>query len=133
MKISELLTESAQKVDANYVYDLAKKIHHTFDDFGEGDLTDRLFWFDEYTLQELPIADIDLGEWDLDTDRVTEHMEEIVKSRGTMPPIVFDPFERSIIDGTHRANAYHNLGYTHIPAYVGTKKSADYGQREERD
>jgi ParB-like chromosome segregation protein Spo0J len=35
------------------------------------------------------------------------------------PPIVFDPKERSIIDGTHRVNAALRRGDTHIWAYVG--------------
>jgi hypothetical protein len=128
MRIREVLREDSIIVDSSYIHNLAKSIHHTYNDLGEGDLTDRIYWFNQYKLVDLPISNIKLSEWDLDDDRVTQHMEKIVKSRHTMPPIIFDPIRKSIIDGTHRANAYYNLGYKTIPAYVGTIKSDSYGE-----
>ena len=134
MKIRELLRESLQQtVDSNHIYALAKQIHRNYDDFGEGDLSDRIFWFDQYKLTNLPLSKLDLDEWDVDQDLVADHVAEIMKSKDTMPPIVFDPFENSIIDGTHRANAYAKLGYDTIPAYVGSVKSNSYGERESSD
>jgi ParB-like chromosome segregation protein Spo0J len=50
-----------------------------------------------------------------------------------MPPIVFDPIQNSIIDGTHRANAYAKLGYDTIPAYIGSVKSEHYGESGESE
>lgn len=130
MKIREVLRESLQQtVDADHIYSMTKQIHRNYDDFGEGDLSDRIYWFDEYKLTELPISKLDLEEWEVDEDLVADHVAEIMKSRHTMPPIVFDPIARSIIDGTHRANAYAKLGYDTIPAYVGSKQSDNYGQR----
>ena len=76
---------------------------------------------------------MNLDEWDVDEDLVADHVAEIMKSRHTMPPIVFDPIEGSIIDGIHRANAYAQLGYDTIPAYVGSVKSSNYGERESSD
>ena len=134
MKIRELLRESLQQtVDSNHIYALAKQIHRNYDDFGEGDLSDRIFWFDQYKLTNLPLSKLDLDEWDVDEDLVADHVAEIMKSKDTMPPIVFDPIENSIIDGTHRANAYAKLGYDTIPAYVGSVKSSSYGERESPD
>ena len=134
MRIRELLRESLQQtVDPNHIYALAKQIHRNYDDFGEGDLSDRIFWFDQYKLTNLPLSKIDLDEWDVDEDLVADHVAEIMKSKDTMPPIVFDPIENSIIDGTHRANAYAQLGYDTIPAYVGSVKSNSYGERESSD
>jgi len=134
MKIRELLRENLQQtVDSNYIYALAKKIHRNYDDFGEGDLSDRIFWFDQYKLTNLPLSKLDLDEWDVDEDLVADHVAEIMKSRHTMPPIVYDPVEGSIIDGIHRANAYAKLEYDTIPAYVGSVKSRHYGERESSD
>ena len=134
MKIREILSESLQQtVDANHIYSLAKQIHRNYDDFSEGDLSDRIYWFEEYKLTELPTSKLNLDEWEIDDDLVADHVAEIMKSRHTMPPIVFDPIENSIIDGTHRANAYAKLGYDTIPAYVGSKKSDNYGQRSSHD
>ena len=130
MKIFEILREDVGVVDANYLHELVKRIHHTYDDLGgDGDLADRIYWFDQYKLVELPISSINLDEWDIDDDMVADYVAEIMQTRHTMPPIIFDPIEKSIIDGTHRANAYHKLGYTSIPAYVGTIQSDSYGER----
>ena len=41
----------------------------------------------------------------------------------TMPPIVFDPINQSIIDGTHRANVRASAGDTTILAYVGVPET----------
>ena len=128
MRAKEFLRESDQLVDATFIQSLVKGIHRRLHDFEEGDLVDRIYWFRQYKLVELPISNIDLAEWDLDDALVTDHVAEIMRSKHTMPPIVFDPISKSIIDGTHRANAYHQLGMKTIPAYVGTVKSSDYGQ-----
>lgn len=128
MRAKEFLRESDQIVDANFIQNLVKGIHRRLHDFEEGDLVDRIYWFSQYKLVELPISNIDLDEWDLDDDLVTDHVAEIMRSKHTMPPIVFDPISKSIIDGTHRANAYHKLGMKTIPAYVGTVRSSEYGQ-----
>lgn len=134
MRIQEILRENLQQtVDSNFIYALAKKIHRNYDDFGEGDLSDRIFWFDQYKLTNLPLSSLDLDEWDVDEDLVADHVAEIMKSKHTMPPIVFDPVENSIVDGIHRANAYAKLGYDTIPAYVGSVKSSNYGERESSD
>ena len=134
MKIRELIRESLQQtVDSNYIYAIVKQIHRNYDDFGEGDLSDRIFWFDQYKLTNLPLSKLNLDEWDVDEDLVADHVVAIMKSSETMPPIVFDPIENSIIDGTHRANAYVKLGIESIPAYVGSVKSSSYGERESSD
>lgn len=134
MKIREILSESLAKVvDSNYIYSLAKNIHHTPEDFEEGDLSDRIFWFDLYKLVNLPMKDIDISEWNVDDDRVDDYVNRISKSSETIPPIIYDPFSHSIIDGSHRANAYHKIGLTNIPAYVGSVKSDTYGEHSNND
>ena len=127
MRASEFITE---QVSAKHIFDLAKKIHRRLDDFSDGDLTDRIYWFDEYTLTDLPVSKINTHEFDVDEDLVAKHIAKIMKSTDTMPPIIYDPVAKSIIDGIHRVNAYKKLGYKTIPAYVGSKKSDSYGQSE---
>lgn len=130
MRASEFITE---QVSAKYIFDLAKKVHRKLDDFSDGDLADRIYWFDQYTLTELPVSKINTHEFDVDEDLVAKHIAKIMKSTDTMPPIIYDPIAKSIIDGIHRVNAYKKLGYETIPAYVGSKKSQSYGQSDEID
>lgn len=128
MRANEFLVES---VDAWTIFNQVKNIHHTFQDIEEGDLPDRIYWFDDYELVELPLGKINLDEFYIDEDLIDEYIEHIKDSPNTMPPIVYDPIAGSIIDGAHRANAYSRLGKTTIPAFVGKTKSSSYGEREE--
>ncbi len=126
----KVLESSNELVPANQIYASVQKIHRALDDFSEGDLGDRIYWFDDYKLVNLPISKLNLDEHWVDEDYVEDYMNHIADSKHTMPPIVFDPIAGSIIDGTHRANAYARLGNKTIPAYVGNTKSQYYGQRD---
>ena len=124
---------TVDSVDANTIYRTVQSAHHTPEDFEEGDIGDRIYWFDDYKLTSLPIADLNLNEYYVDEDRVDDYVERIQYSPNTMPPIVYDPIAKSIIDGIHRAAAYSKLGHATIPAYSGLTKSESYGEREEID
>lgn len=128
MRAKEFIIET---IDPYTIFNQVKKIHHTFQDIEEGDLPDRIYWFDEYELTELPLSKINLDEFYVDEDLVEDYIDYIKDSPNTMPPIVYDPIANSVIDGTHRANAYARLGRKTIPAYVGKTKSSSYGEREE--
>lgn len=100
------------------VYIFTQKIHHTPEDFFDGDLGDRIEQYEEYIVKEVNISDIqNLDEFQLDEDLVEEYTE-ILKKNDTYPPIVLDE-EYNIIDGTHRANALNDLGKKKIIAFVG--------------
>jgi len=101
---------------ANHVAGLVEEIHRRAEDFEEGDLQDRLYAFPLYRLTLIPIADIDLEEFETDEDLILSYAEKT----GTMPPIVFDPSSGSIIDGIHRTNAADRRGQQTILGYVGT-------------
>jgi GNAT superfamily N-acetyltransferase len=126
----KVLESSNELVSASQIYATVQKIHRALNDFSEGDLGDRIYWFDDYKLVNLPISKLNLDEHWVDEDYVEDYMNHIADSKHTMPPIVFDPIAGSIIDGTHRANAYARLGNKTIPAYVGNTKSQYYGQRD---
>jgi hypothetical protein len=119
-----------ETVDAHTIYSDVQSGHREPDDFVEGDIGDRIYWFDDYKLTSIPISNLNLDEHYVDEDLVDDYIEHIKDSPKTMPPIVYDPIAKSIIDGIHRANAYANLGYDTIPAYVGLTKSSSYGERE---
>jgi hypothetical protein len=119
-----------ESVDAHTIYSNVQSGHREPDDFIEGDIGDRIYWFNDYKLSSLPISNLNLDEHYVDEDLVDDYIEHIKYSPKTMPPIVYDPIAKSIIDGIHRANAYAKLGYETIPAYVGLTKSDSYGERE---
>jgi hypothetical protein len=119
-----------ETVDAHTIYSDVQSGHREPDDFIDGDIGDRIYWFDDYKLTSLPLSNLNLDEHYVDEDLVDDYIEHIKDSPKTMPPIVYDPIAKSIIDGIHRANAYANLGYDTIPAYVGLTKSSSYGERE---
>ncbi len=119
-----------ESVDAHTIYSDVLSGHREPDDFIDGDIGDRIYWFDDYKLTSLPLSNLNLDEHYVDEDLVDDYVEHIKDSPKTMPPIVYDPIAKSIIDGIHRANAYANLGYDTIPAYVGLTKSSSYGERE---
>jgi hypothetical protein len=124
---------TVDSVDANTIYRTVQSAHHTPEDFEEGDIGDRIYWFDDYKLTSLPVANLNLNEYYVDEDLVDDYVEQIQHSPNTMPPIVYDPIAKSIIDGIHRAAAYSKLGHATIPAYSGLTKSESYGEREEID
>lgn len=123
-------TLSESYSDASEVMNIVNKIHRNKADFAEGDLTDRIYWFNEYELGNLPIKELNLSEFDIDEELVKSFMQKIKQNSSQMPPIVFDPVSGSIIDGIHRANACARLGMKSIPAYVGITQSDSYGERD---
>jgi hypothetical protein len=120
-----------ESVDPHAIFNQVKEIHREFRDIEEGDLPDRIYWFDKYKTSQIPLSQINLNEFEVDEDLVEDYIEYIKDSPKTMPPIVYDPVAGSVIDGMHRANAYARLGYDTIPAYVGLTKSSSYGESSE--
>ena len=121
MSFIQYLKESLKNIIPNeQVYQLVQKIHRNYDDFIDGDLGDRLDKYDNYELKEIPIADIDLEEWDVRENLVDDNIELMNKNK-EYPPIVVS-HDMSIIDGIHRANALNKLGFKTIKAYVGIEK-----------
>ena len=111
-------TNQSKVVDSRTILDNVESIHREYDDFVDGDLAERILAHDYYELVKMPVEQLHLDEWDVDLDLVDDMAEEIRNSPQTMYPIVIDQSYNSIIDGIHRANAYEQLGITHIPAYV---------------
>jgi hypothetical protein len=122
-----------ESVSANDIVNSVKRIHRNERDFDDGDLIDRIYWFDDYEPSSINISNLNLSEFYVDDSLVKEIITKIKSSPNTMPPIIVDPYSGSIIDGIHRANAYAELGYKVIPALVGKTKSETYGEHQELD
>ena len=100
----------------------ARDLHSRPQDWHEGDLEERIWEFQSYTLTDLPIDRVCLDEWMVDDDEVETFVARILAG-SPLPPILFDPEQDSIIDGIHRANAAARLGINTIRAYVGRRVS----------
>lgn len=106
-----------ERIETGDLLSEVEGLHHNPDDFEEGDLIDRLWVYDHYQLCAMNLVDLDGEEWNWDEDTVREYAD----LDSPFPPIVFDPTNQSIIDGTHRVNAAILRGETQIWAYVGVR------------
>ncbi len=107
-------------VSADEVYDWVFRNHRDgklgyHDDFEEGDIGDRIHRFKSYVLKELPLSTFNKDEFNWSEGDV----EDFANLNTPFPPVIYDPIEKSIIDGTHRINAALLRGNKTIRAYVG--------------
>ena len=100
------------------------RLHGNRQDLTDGDLLHRLDRFDAFVKGSISIADIDLAEFNIGEDKVLAFME-MYRTTGTYPPVVFDAVDRSMIDGSHRANALCRLGLKEVDALIGVAEHLD--------
>jgi len=106
-------------IEEHILYSMFNDIHHTDDDFIDGDLGERIEKYNSYQLVKINLEnDIDLEEWFIDDFLVDKYMDEIRESPETTPMCLIDS-DFSIIDGTHRLNAFYNLSFKNIFVYKG--------------
>jgi hypothetical protein len=126
MKEDYLYTNENVKVgdifNVSDIYDYVQQLHYKrSEDFEDGDLSQRISHYDNYEVQEIPMDDITIDEYEIDEDDVQEYIE-LYEKNGTYPPIVIGHKHfgtHDIIDGTHRANALNELGFKSIICFVG--------------
>jgi Mg2+ and Co2+ transporter CorA len=111
------------KIEEAELYMMCEAIHHTPEDFYDGDLAERIEEYKEYELVEVDLTtnDIDLEEWASCEDTIEEYMEEIEEDISTLPICLIN-HHNSIIDGVHRLYALKNLGHTKVLVYKGIKQ-----------
>lgn len=105
-------------VDPFYLVDEAIDMHHTPEDFEEGDIVDRIHLNKYYNLQRVSLSDIQEVPYSIDDYLVDEYM---AKNMEEMPPVILGikvNRERLIIDGSHRITALRNSGVKTVMAYV---------------
>ena len=96
---------------------------HDMDSYDDTDFYERCEEYEKFVLKMIDVSEIDLDEFMLDDDKVSEYVE-LYRETEKYPTIVVgsDPIYRyTIIDGLHRANALSELGFKKIRAYVGEK------------
>ena len=119
MSVINYLLEKLKEVEPNFVYNLSLSLHRNPDDFEDGDISDRIFQYEYYILDnQFPISDLE--EWEVQPYLVNDFIRQY-KQNSDYPPIVIgkDNEMFTIIDGIHRANALHELGLKTVKAYVG--------------
>lgn len=114
--------------------ELARKIHHSRQDFEEGDIVDRIKNFGVYILQEIPISQIDRGSYAIDEDLVDEYAEQ---SQDTMPPVILGDIygkKYDAVDGNHRVESAvlrkDETILSFVPIYETRIESDDYDEEE---
>ena len=136
--LREARTENKSHIwSAQDVFRLVEKVHQYPENlYDDGNLGERIYKHDTYTLEQVPISNFDLKEWAV----YDEHVDEILQQHkddllvGNYPPIVAhhylsswveqemlgNPEEHwSVVDGMHRLNALHKLGVTTAKVLVG--------------
>jgi hypothetical protein len=93
--------------------------HHTLEDFEYGDIIYRISSFYSYKLGELDISILDYKKYSFFEGKVLKIMKEIKEDDLNYPPILYDPINKTIIDGVHRIRALKRLGFKKIKAYIG--------------
>ena len=107
----------AKKISASELEGILRTIHGNKEEFEEGDLLDRLYNFNVYELQTVPLHETDFDSYAIYDDIVERYILDIQNKLSVFPPVINKNL--SIIDGAHRINAYLNLGLKEALMYVG--------------
>lgn len=104
--------------EEHVVYEFVKSIHHTSDDFVDGDIGERIEQFEHYKLMEVSISQLDRGLYYIDEDLVTDFSK---RDYETTPPVVVGGFYGNtfdVIDGNHRVESLVLNGRKNVLAFV---------------
>jgi hypothetical protein len=99
-------------------WDLAQRVaelHHSPEDFDEGDIEQNISAFGTYHLQQVPLSELKRGLFTIYDDLVTTYAGQTTAA----PPVIVDLEHRLVIDGNHRVEAAMKRGEETISAYVG--------------
>lgn len=120
-----------EEKEEGFIYQEVQKIHHTSDDFIDGDLGDRIEEFKYYHLQVIDLMTLNKDEWIVFDDAVDDIVDEI-KTKGLqdMPKMIISD-KKSLIDGIHRLNALLKIGITNYPCYVGSNLNIEQMKKQE--
>lgn len=115
--IVETATEWPPTIDGTDLANLVLRndMHHSPEDFSDGDIYDNIAAYGTYHLQQIPLSDLSLDLYTIHDDLVDDYAARST----TAPPIIASPQWGIIIDGNHRANAAAKRGETHILGYMG--------------
>lgn len=116
--------QEGQLVDAYDLIKLVEKIHYPQMDLEDGDLCDRIWEYQTYRLQRIPISSvIDRNDYTLDEERWISFEAE---DPTTFPPIVVHPTIKEgdyhVVDGCHRLAHQNSKGHVEVLAFIGHER-----------
>jgi hypothetical protein len=125
MKVYEILDHTIIRMDENYpikvtadwVIRYVAEMNDREDPY-EGEVPEHISEFTSYVLREVPIDEINVGDFSYDPKLAAEYANG---SRDTAPPIVYDVMNHLVIDGFHRVHAARLRGDQYISAYIGVR------------
>lgn len=79
-------------VDEETVYNYCQKIHHTEEDFWDGNISERIEEYNKYKLCEINISDIDINEWYIDETLVNSYMNKYNENNNYPPIVLSSPY-----------------------------------------
>lgn len=127
------LIESAQawpnRISGIELSSRVQGLHHTPEDFFDGDIEHNIEAFGEYDLKIIPLSGLNPDLFSIFDDLVDDYAALDTEA----PPIIYNPIHNIIIDGNHRAKAAIKRGEETILAYVGDPStySPNYEEDEE--
>lgn len=126
--VQEAVSQWPQTISGNDLADIIQNndIHHTPEDWIDGDIDENITAYGQYTLQAINPASLRPELNIVHDDLVTDYASR----EGDAPPIVLD-HRHYIIDGTHRTKAAQVRGDETIMAYVGDE--ATYSPPDDED
>jgi hypothetical protein len=107
----------------------SQELHHTPEDWHEGDIEHNIASYGTYHLKRVPLSDLNLDLYTIDDDLVDQYANR----EGDAPPIIVAHQWGIITDGNHRANAARKRGDTDILAYVGDPDTYSPPSNDEDD
>lgn len=108
----------SNKIESSLILDFVMSIHKKEEDWEEGDLEDRISSYEYYQVLDVDIDNIDLDEFLVDEDYVSDVVGFIKNSNYNYNSPVLDA-DYGIIDGIHRLNALYEMGYKKVKVYKG--------------
>ena len=107
-----------KQITSEDLIDELREIHHTPDDFEDGDIYDRISNHWIWVLKDLNINDIPEQPYEVGADHLVKIAKEMSSNISECPPIVYDTETEDVIDGNHRLNAAKKIGLRRISAWV---------------
>lgn len=118
-----------ESMDAGDLHDFVQDIHYNPCDFDEGNISNRIWEFKKYHLRRLPVSSLSAN-YALHDDLVEAYQKLNAES---MPPLVWNPVERDMIDGCNRLEALRLSGVETVLVYVGDEATYERCQEEEEE
>jgi hypothetical protein len=120
-----------EMLDDQTVWNYCFKLHGREQDFEEGNLGNRIYGWNAYKRQVVPLSFVQVGEWGTDPETVRGYADR--RLAGSNFPAIVCTADGRIIDGEHRVQAALLAGDTVIEALVASGPPSGYPEFNEED